>query len=108
MVHVLQYDIFSPGRAGANAQSIARVQPPLRYMEGMAEYLSVGPDQPHTDAVIRDAALNGKIPSVEEMTRRPDLYFPYRFGEALWEYIGQRWGDRSIGAIMNAVPAIGI
>ncbi|HEY0971235.1 MAG TPA: hypothetical protein VGE02_09730 [Gemmatimonadales bacterium] len=108
MVHVFQYDIFSRGRAGANVQALARVQPPLWYMEGMAEYLSVGPDHPHTDAVIRDAALNGKIPSIEEMTRRPDLYFPYRFGEALWEYVGSRWGDRVIGAIMNAVPSIGI
>ncbi len=108
MVHVFQYDIFSRGRAGANMQALARVQPPLWYMEGMAEYLSVGPDHPHTDAVIRDAALNGKIPTIEQMTRRPDLYFPYRFGEALWEYVGDRWGDRVIGAIMNAVPAIGI
>ncbi|HEX5580269.1 MAG TPA: hypothetical protein VFX39_01760 [Gemmatimonadaceae bacterium] len=108
MVHVFQYDIFSRGRAGANMQALARVQPPLWYMEGMAEYLSVGPHHPHTDAVIRDAALNGKIPTIEQMTRRPDLYFPYRYGESLWEYIGSKWGDRTIGAIMNAVPAIGI
>ena len=108
MVHVFQYDIFSRGRAGANVQSIARVQPPAWFMEGMAEYLSVGPDHPHTDAVMRDAALHGHLPSIEQMTERPDQYFPYRFGESLWAYVGQRWGDRVIGDIMNSVPSAGI
>ncbi|MHB1223785.1 MAG: BamA/TamA family outer membrane protein [Gemmatimonadaceae bacterium] len=108
MVHVFQYDIFSHGRAGANLQAIARVQPPAWFMEGMAEYLSIGPAHPHTDAVMRDAALHGNVPSVERMTERPDLYFPYRFGEALWAYIGRRWGDAAIGDIMNAVPGAGL
>jgi hypothetical protein len=39
---------------------------------------------------------------------RPDLYFPYRFGEALMEYIAQRWGDEVIGEIMQATPSVGI
>jgi Tol biopolymer transport system component len=108
MVHVFQYDIFSRGRAGANIQSIARVQPPGWFMEGMAEYLSVGPEHPHTDAVMRDAALNGRVPTVEDMTRREDLYFPYRFGASLWQYVGGRWGDAVIGDIMNGVPSVGI
>ena len=108
MVHVFQYDIFSRGRAGANIQSIARVQPPGWFMEGMAEYLSVGPEHPHTDAVMRDAALNGRVPTVEQMTRREDLFFPYRFGAALWQYVGRRWGDPVIGDIMNGVPSVGI
>ena len=108
MVHVFQYDIFSRGRAGANIQSYARVLPPGWFMEGMAEYLSIGPDHPHTDAVMRDAALNGRVPTVEMMTRREDLFFPYRFGAALWQYVGRRWGDAVIGDIMNGVPSVGI
>jgi Tol biopolymer transport system component len=108
MVHVFQYDVFSRGRAGTNIQSIARARPPGWFMEGMAEYLSVGPYHPHTDAVMRDAALNGRIPTIEEMTYRPDLYFPYRYGEALWEYVGARWGDRAIGDILNGAASVGI
>lgn len=108
MVHVFQYDIFSRGRAGADLQSFARAQPPAWFMEGMAEYLSIGPRHPHTDAVIRDAALSGRLPTIEQMTERPDLYFPYRFGESLWAYVGRRWGDAAIGDIMNAAPDAGI
>lgn len=108
MVHVFQYDIFARGRAGAGMQQLAAVNPPLWYMEGMAEYLSVGPEHPYTDAIMRDAALNGRIPSVEQMTVRPDLFFPYRFGESLWQYVGRRWGDEIVGEIMQATPGLGV
>ncbi|HEX5830684.1 MAG TPA: DPP IV N-terminal domain-containing protein, partial [Gemmatimonadaceae bacterium] len=108
MVHVFQYDIFSRGQAGANLQALAQVQPPLWLMEGMAEYLSIGPNDPATEAILRDAALAGKLPTIEQMTMRPDQYFPYRYGESLWRFVGERWGDATIGAIMNAVPGVGV
>ena len=108
MVHVFQYDIFARGRAGAGMQQLAQVNPPLWFAEGMAEYLSVGPRHPYLDAVMRDAALNGSIPTIEQMTTRPDLYFPYRFGESIWGYVGKRWGDAVIGEIMQATPSLGV
>jgi Tol biopolymer transport system component len=57
---------------------------------------------------MRDAALNGKLPSVEQMTDYPDRFFPYRYGHAFWTFIGQKWGDEAIGQIMNAAPTVGI
>ena len=108
MVHVFQYDIFARGQAGAGLEQLAQVNPPLWYVEGMAEYLSIGPVHPYTDAVMRDAALNGNVPSVDAMTERPDQFFPYRFGESLWQYVGRRWGDEVIGEIMHATPSLGV
>ena len=108
MVHVFQYDIFSRGRAGTNFERLARVAPPYWFMEGMAEYLTTGPHDPATDAIIRDAALNGKLPTVEEMTTRPDLYFPYRYGQSFWAYVGDRWGDFTIGDVMKSAASVGI
>ena len=108
MVHQFQYDVFSRGRAGANLQALQAVNPPLWFMEGMAEYLSLGSDHRFTDMWLRDAALNGDIPSIEQMTVYPDRFFPYRFGESLMRYIGGRWGDQVIGQILEAVPNVGI
>lgn len=108
MAHVFQYDIFARGRAGAGLQQLSQVQPPLWFMEGMAEYVTNGPGHNATAAVMRDAALNGNIPSVQQMTQRPDLWFPYRFGESFWEYVAGRWGDEVIGEIMNASVSLGI
>lgn len=103
MVHQFQFDIQFRGRTGASVvASDMGVQPlPLWFVEGMAEYLSIGPRHPATDAVIRDAALNGKLPTVRQMTDQPDKWFPYRYGESFWRFVGARWGDDAIGDILK-------
>jgi Tol biopolymer transport system component len=108
MVHEFQYDIIARGKAGANVQTLNQIDPPYWFMEGMAEYLSIGPDHKLTTTWLRDAAVNGNLPTIEQMTERPDKYFPYRYGEALWEYIGQRWGDAAIGEILQNTTTLGI
>ena len=108
MVHEFQYDIFARGKAGANIQNLAQVDPPLWFMEGMAEYLSSGPGHTLTGAWIRDAAVSGNLPTIEQMTERPDKFFPYRFGQSLMEYIGERWGDAAIGEILQNSTTLGI
>ena len=108
MVHVFQFDIFSRGRAGAGLQNLAMVNPPLWFMEGLAEYFSIGPEHPWTAAWVRDAVTNNALPTIAQMTERPDKYFPYRYGLSVWQYVGARWGDEVIGEIMNAVPSVGI
>lgn len=108
MVHQFQFDVFSRGRAGENIQALEVVNPPGWFMEGMAEYLSVGPNHPLTTMWIRDAVADGNLPTVDQMTDRPDKYFPYRYGEALWRYIGERWGDDAVGQILDAVTTVGV
>ena len=108
MVHAFQYDIFARGKAGAGLQTLAQVNPPLWFAEGMAEYLSLGPTSSLTDAWMRDAALNGKIPTIDQLTDYPERFFPYRYGHAFWTFIGRKWGDEAIGQIMNAAPTVGI
>ena len=108
LTHEFQYDIFARGKAGGGLQTLQQNPMPLWFAEGMAEYLSIGPDHPFTDSWIRDAALNGNLPTIDQMTDRPDRYFPYRYGESLWQYIGARWGDEAIGEILRASPNIGV
>jgi Tol biopolymer transport system component len=108
MVHQFQYDVFSHGRAGEDLQTLEQVNPPGWFMEGMAEYLSLGPNHPLTTMWIRDAVVNGNLPTIKQMTDDPDRYFPYRYGEALWRYVGERWGDAAIGEILESVTTAGI
>jgi Tol biopolymer transport system component len=108
MVHQFQYDTWSRGRAGGGLSTIIAINPPLWFAEGMAEYLSVGPINSETAMWLRDASLEGNLPTIEQMTLDPYKYFPYRFGHALWSYIGERWGDEAVGAILKATLAGGI
>jgi Tol biopolymer transport system component len=108
MVHQFQYDVWSRGRAGAGLQTLIAIAPPLWFAEGMAEYLSLGPINSETAMWLRDASLEGKLPTIDQMTMNPYEFFPYRFGHALWSYVAERWGDEAVGAILKATLAGGI
>ncbi len=108
MVHQFQYDVWSRGRAGAGISTLIAIAPPLWFAEGMAEYLSQGPIDPETAMWLRDASLEGKLPTIDQMTADPYEFFPYRFGHGLWSYIAERWGDEAVGAILKATLAGGI
>lgn len=89
-VHVFQYDI-----ANKDAKALQFERMPLWLVEGMAEYLSVGPRDAHTAMWLRDALLRNDLPTIEQLTTS-GKYFPYRYGEALWAYIGGTWGDAMV------------
>ncbi|HEX6105690.1 MAG TPA: BamA/TamA family outer membrane protein [Gemmatimonadales bacterium] len=108
MVHQFQYDVWSRGRAGAGLATLIAIAPPLWFAEGMAEYLSQGPIDPETAMWLRDASLEGKLPTIDQMTVDPYEFFPYRFGHGLWSYVAERWGDEAVGAILKATLAGGI
>lgn len=92
LVHAFQYDL-AQSRSGGGVQSLARL--PLWLVEGMAEYLSVGRDDPLTAMWLRDAIRRDDLPTIEEMSRSR-RYFPYRFGQALWAYVGGVYGDETV------------
>jgi Tol biopolymer transport system component len=104
LVHAFQYDISGLGRSrgaiGPGAQEMAMA--PLWLLEGMAEYLSVGPVSPLTAMWLREAALNGDLPSIQRMSTDPRI-FPYRYGHAVWAYVAGRWGDAVIGQVLRLV-----
>lgn len=104
LVHAFQYDIaqnaFLPGATGASQSGMANLeQLPLWFIEGMAEYLSLGKDDPLTTMWLRDAVLNDDIPSLSTLAH--DMkYFPYRFGEAVWSFVGGTWGDETVARLL--------
>lgn len=108
LVHAFQFDVYSRGRIGSGLQTLVQVAPPLWFAEGMAEYLSQGAINPYTAMWMRDAALEGGLPTIEAMTVQPGRYFPYTFGHALWSYIGEKWGDEVIGEILQSSLSSGV
>src|SRR2546423_38338 len=107
MVHQFQFDVFSRGRIGGGVQTLMTVRPPGWFMEGMAAYLSRQPIDPETAMWLRDAALEGHLPTIDQLTNDPRI-FPYRFGQALWAFIGEKWGDEVIGEILQASASSGV
>jgi hypothetical protein len=87
MVHAFQYDIT--GRGMSSAPGAAAL--PLWFIEGMAEYLSIGPQDNFTGMWMRDAVLRNELPTIRKMDDYK--YFPYRWGHAFWAYVASRYGE---------------
>lgn len=106
LVHSFQYDVIFRNAAIDNANPFAQ-RYPLWFMEGMAEYLSIGHIDAITAAWLRDASLSGYLRTIGEMNMRDD-YLSYRFGQALWAYIGSKWGDEVVGILLQKATRVGV
>lgn len=96
MVHEFQYDISNdPKAAGPGGRGGGINQLPLWMIEGTAEYLSLGREDANTAMWMRDAVLRDKLPTIKQLTN-DSRFFPYRYGEALWAYVGGKFGDKSV------------
>ncbi|WP_295652167.1 DPP IV N-terminal domain-containing protein, partial [uncultured Mucilaginibacter sp.] len=92
MVHAFQYHSLLDGDQ-TQFSEIGNL--PLWMIEGMAEYLSLGKKDAYTAMWMRDAYLNKNIPTIRDLTES-NKYFPYRYGEAFWSFIGSTYGDTII------------
>ena len=102
LVHVFQYSVAESGPGG-----LARLNAlPLWLIEGMAEYFSLGRDNPLTAMWLRDAAERDNLPTIRQLTSDP-RFFPYRYGQALWGYVGGRWGDRAVVDVYRTSLRVG-
>lgn len=100
LVHAFQYDITGVN-TGGRFRSPAGLQLPLWFIEGMAEFLSLGPNDPNTAMWMRDAVKSQKrLPSMRQL--EDPRFFPYRYGQALLAYIAGRWGDDAIEKLLKA------
>ena len=102
LVHVFQYSVAEAGPGG-----LQRLQTlPLWLIEGMAEYFSLGRDNPLTAMWLRDAAEREKLPTIHQLNT-DSRFFPYRYGQALWAYVGGRWGDRAVVDVYRTSLRVG-
>jgi len=109
LVHAFQFDITSlSGEGGIGFRGPTALLLPLWFVEGMAEYLSVGPVDAHTAMWMRDAAAcNCRLPTLRDLTTRQWDYFPYRWGQAFWAFVAGKWGDESVGKVLKVAGRSG-
>jgi Tol biopolymer transport system component len=103
LVHAFQYHTLLV-RDSISLENIGNT--PLWMVEGMAEYLSVGKKDAFTSMWMRDALLNRDIPSLKDLTNS-NKYFPYRYGQAFWTFVGSLYGDTTIVPLFKATARFG-
>jgi Tol biopolymer transport system component len=98
LVHAFQYDMSARSRTRGGGGGFLRL--PLWFVEGLAEYLSLGPVDSQTAMWLRDAIQSDELPTLKDLGN--PRFFPYRFGHAFWAYVGGRWGDEQAIALYIA------
>jgi Tol biopolymer transport system component len=100
LVHAFQYDMTNTSATAAGAGAPGAMSLPLWFIEGMAEYLSLGPLDPNTAMWMRESVRREKMPTIDQLDN--PKYFSYRYGQALWAFIGGKYGDRVIPKLLMA------
>ncbi len=104
LVHAFQYYKLIHGDTTLKLQNIQNI--PLWMIEGLAEYLSLGRVDPHTAMWMRDAVQSGKLPTIKDLN--DPRFFPYRYGQAFWAFVGGTFGDTIIEPLFVATAKNGL
>ncbi len=105
LVHAFQFDVTGQGPNAAGPDIPGAIRLPLWFIEGMAEYLSVGPIDANTAMWLRDGVECDCLPTISQLN--DPRFFPYRYGQALWSFIAGTYGDEIVGRILKVAGRTG-
>ena len=103
LVHAFQFDITAAQGGRSSEPALSHL--PLWFVEGMAEYLSLGNVDANTAMKLRDALRQDRLPTLRDLSS--GSYFPYQWGHAACAYIAGRYGDNAIPRLLRAAGAAG-
>lgn len=104
IVHLMQFDMAA-GLPGDGRTALFSL--PLWWVEGQAEYLSLGRGDALTAAWMRAALAADRLPTLQQLTVDP-RFFPYRYGHAFWAFVAGRWGEAAVEPLFRAALTAGI
>jgi len=102
LVHAVMNDMFYGGSLQSIISNNITLNLPLWFMEGLAEYESLGWDT-HSDMFMRDASINQYLPNINQL----DGYFAYRGGQSVFWFIERKYGKEKIGDLLNRIRGQG-
>lgn len=108
LVHAFQFNMLMRDTSGRLQSLMSRGSVPLWFMEGMAEYLSIGFDET-ADMIMRDFIMNDEYMSLMDFTgyRVGNMYYYYKIGQAFFYYFEQTYGSGNIGEFLRDIRDVG-
>ena len=97
LVHAFQFDMTTNPNAAPGQSGINRL--PLWFIEGMASTCRSGRSIRTRRCGCAMPSRQDTLPAIEKLD--DPKYFPYRWGQAFWAYIGGRWGDQVIRQMLR-------
>lgn len=103
LVHAFQFDLMlNPKNVAPDARGL---NPPLWFVEGLAEYLAIEMDA-ITRMWVKDGLLHDNLLTVEQLNSTQDIRV-YRLGESLWHFLGSNFDKKKVGQIFKSAVRVG-
>ncbi|MCX7877537.1 MAG: BamA/TamA family outer membrane protein [Ignavibacteria bacterium] len=103
LLHAYMNDMYYDGSIQNIITQNIRLQFPLWFSEGQAEYQSLGGNDKENDMFIRDAVIYDYLPPVQYL----DGYLAYRGGQSFFAWLADEYGKEKIGELFHQIKAVG-
>ncbi|MCS7212247.1 MAG: peptidase MA family metallohydrolase [Chloroherpetonaceae bacterium] len=100
LIHAVVNDMIYGGSVQSAIANNIRIQLPLWFNEGIAEYQALEWDT-NSDMFINDAIINNYLAPIPYLYG----YFAYRGGQSVWKFISEKYGREKISEIMARLRA---
>ena len=97
LVHAVVNDLYYGGSVQGLIRG-ARLQLPLWFNEGLAEFSAQGWDT-RSDLYVREAILDDRLPDIPRLGG----FFAYRGGQGVWDFVAQEYGREKVTEILERV-----
>ncbi len=102
LTHAIWFDLLYGNALKSLLSTEALFRPPLWFAEGYAEYSSRHGWDLEADMYMRDAAIQGYLPPLDQL----DGFLAYKGGQSACEYISEKYGKEKISDILNKGKAL--
>lgn len=103
LLHAYMNDMYYGGSIQNIISQNIRLQFPLWFSEGMAEYQSLDGNDKANDMFIRDAVIYDYLPPIDYIGG----YMSYRGGQSFFAWLADEYGKEKIGDLMVQIKAFG-
>jgi Tol biopolymer transport system component len=103
LLHAYMNDMYYGGSIQNIISQNIRLQFPIWFNEGMAEFQSLGGNDKANDEFIRDAIIYDYLPDLEYI----DGYLAYRGGQSFFAWLSDEYGKEKIGDLMQSIKGLG-
>ena len=103
LVHAFQFDMSGPLVSDVEQSPMEHL--PLWFIEGMAEYLSLGRVDANVAMKLRDALQRNQLPAIADLQK--PKYFPYQWGHAVFAYVAGQYGEHAVARLFRSAALSG-
>jgi hypothetical protein len=75
--------------------------PPLWFVEGLAEFYSVGPPGTEGEMLLREGILEGSLPPLRELWRIQGSYLMYKVGQSVLAFLDRNYSTQAVRGLFD-------